>query len=1110
MTDSAPSSASSAAPTSDGASSEPSSLSQTASVEDLLTSVDAAVRSQQEAYVEAIRGDVVTPLKTALHELRSAHRTARAELDAETDRPAAWAQVAAYRQRVVEAVWMPLRDTLASLRIGRQLHERRDGLRSARESLPDDLPETIRRPEPEALSARAATDSVRHQIGKASVRFARWLRRLVGSPEPPEQTIPLADLVRYHAGVRLAEGQAEPLDVVEQHLGGWVAMLESVAASWTHTLLEAERLLDDASFHRRDGIDHRSDGSEEDLLDGNALDAEGEASSPVDVDRLLASIHAEADALDDMLAHGLDLHLDETADALDALANEAHEALQTDVARAGSFWAKRRPASVPRRLQRRQKQREDRAAAWPDWHTQAVARLNLLTALCALREAVEGTHEALVEDTLAAGIESVQDVYDDAIEQLEALFEEVDALLQSPESGEERALLVALDSRVEKAGKTVEDVLLNPLRQLSVRRNTADAVEKHIQALNARADEQPQTFAVHPRPGRTVDRVEPEEAAQEVEWREIVHTSLDALLFDAWREALPPIATVTDTATRRAEEVQQIVQFNLGAAVEEIQDLIAARRRGEDGEEVANARELALDGLQRSMDALRNGQKELAAARVPFADATWTATTQAWARLHDRARAAGRAREHVLRLQSVLTYRLRDLGSDVQKRTREATIRMKRALQIGRRRTERLVRMGQSAVGVGAVDEAELQETVEALSSVDAVLETLPVVYRRLFSFRPVSDPHFLVARDDDLRLVQRLVDQWNRGLTNALVLTGAPGSGLTSTLNVFRKTALREGRRHSIELSERTDSEAAFAGKVVRALGLQMPAPEPLTLDAVAEKLLDAPRPERLRVCTIEHLEHAFDRTVGGTKLMARILSFLSETDSRVLWIGTMSSSAWQIIGSYEPAATALVVHREMGSVDRKGLEELIMRRHRHSGLRLTFDVPDESTNPLLVRRIRAASDEERRQEILRTEFFDRLYTVCGQNIMLALFYWFRSVHLDPDDEQAVLHVRPLQPIRFDFLDAFSLAQAFALKALLDHASLTVDEMADVLQVDVASSYALLESLGNALLLTSSESLDPPGGFQFASVERGVRYRIRPLVIHPVTRFLRSRNIIH
>ena len=126
----------------------------------------------------------------------------------------------------------------------------------------------------------------------------------------------------------------------------------------------------------------------------------------------------------------------------------------------------------------------------------------------------------------------------------------------------------------------------------------------------------------------------------------------------------------------------------------------------------------------------------------------------------------------------------------------------------------------------------------------------------------------------------------------------------------------------------------------------------------------------------------------------------------------------------------------------------------------------------------------------------------------MLALFHWIRSVHLD--DDELVMHVRPVKDLAFGFLDRFSMQQAFVLQSFLNHGTLTIEEYSDVSQLSTDTCLELFESLGNALLIESTTSHSHQDDSLFVAVEPGQRYRIRPLVIHPVMEYLRSKNILH
>lgn len=1112
-------------------------------VEAVLDAAITQARTQHQAYIQAVQGGVLHPLHDLIDTITPAHAAARAALDdalagkdaAQADatgieRRAVWTMVRRYRRTVVESVWGPVEATLQAMDMGAAMQAHRAELREARAALAAGVPSILRRPEPATLYAARADDGTGVRVRKAAVRAYRTLTGIGRPGRTYVQEVPMAALIEDHATRRLPDVQESIYNAVEQRIARWVARLEHIASEWTHVLLEVEHLLDAPSFHY-DAV----------LGEGKEAAPSGPA-LPADPASLLEQVRKEADALDALMAEGRALHVDDHAVDLDAAAATAADALRAEVEQAGSFLANVHPALPERHTQRRLADRRQHAEAWEAWHRQVVQRLHAVQALHAMRDTTENELEQGMTQVLGAGYAPVRDICMTAADELSTIRDEVQALLHAPDApkasggtsadestvrlGDERALLVALDRLYDRAMDVVEQTLVGPLRQRAFRREMHEAIDERRTAIEAEAAAQPDVFVVHPLIDADASGVDPSGDAHDIEWRATLLDAFDVLLFDAWRVAVAPLAEAIDAAKREAEEIQAIVQFNMGAALEELQDVISARRRGkaarktESGASVEGARELAYEGLQRCIDGLTEQVDTLDRAPDAFVADAWQASRQAWTRLHGRTRAAGQAQEHVLRLHALLMRVTRRAGAMTQKEVRRAALQVQRALLAGRRRAEALVRMGRKVVGDDGPDATALLETIESLATVNAELDELPLVYRRLFSFRPVMDPGLLIAREEDLGVLRWHIEQWKRGFTSALILTGPQGSGRTSVLNVLRKTTLRRARHHHIDLNERLASEAEFATKIAQALGLRIDewrtsssedperTPPVRSLDDVARHLLGEPNSERLWVCTIEHLEHAFARTIDGTRLIGRVLAFLSETDTRIQWIGTMSSSAWQIICTYEPAATGLVVRHELSSVSRTQLEELILQRHRRSGLPLVFEMPDEAVSSLLARRVRATSDEARRQELLQSDFFDRLYTVCGQNIMLALFYWFRAAYLAPDNDH--VRVRPLDPISFAYLDAFSLPQAFALKALLEHTTLTVDELANILQISPDVSSDLLESLGNALLIAPADALDPPGTFQFTAIDPHVRYRIRPFIVHPVTRFLRSRNIVH
>jgi hypothetical protein len=302
------------------------------------------------------------------------------------------------------------------------------------------------------------------------------------------------------------------------------------------------------------------------------------------------------------------------------------------------------------------------------------------------------------------------------------------------------------------------------------------------------------------------------------------------------------------------------------------------------------------------------------------------------------------------------------------------------------------------------------------------------------------------------------------------------------------------------VELTGRIREERALVALLAQALELHSTGP--VGLEELGSLIrASAPRGKPW-VVLIERLEHVFLRTPGGTDLFEDLLSLQAQTSGLIFWLSAMSGAAWKLVAKTEPRAASLVQTHPLTPPSREEMEELILARHGRSGLPLEFRTPKD-LNPLVRRRLARSRGEEGRQKVLRTEFFDRLHRVSQDSIPLAILYWLRST--DFRSGEGTLFLTPPTEIRYAFLEALDLDLDFALKAFLEHGSLTLAEYREVFAASADESLQTFEALRSRLLLE-------PGVLDASerSVKEGVGYRIPALLSQVVARRLKNRNILH
>jgi hypothetical protein len=395
----------------------------------------------------------------------------------------------------------------------------------------------------------------------------------------------------------------------------------------------------------------------------------------------------------------------------------------------------------------------------------------------------------------------------------------------------------------------------------------------------------------------------------------------------------------------------------------------------------------------------------------------------------------------------LLAHVTRQRGGEALRQLRTLT---ERGLQAGSRQawaaTRRGYRWSMLKIGLVAphppvaapvVRRADLADTLD----VQLRARELPMIYRRLFRLAPVEDPRFLVGRDAEMSGFADALKRWEGGKGSSVIVVGARGSGKTSLINcaisgVFPHCDVVRG-----QFCERMLDPAAMTD-FVRGL-LQVPPGEDLNTALAQHR----------RVILVEEFERTYLRAVNGFDALRALLDLVYSTGRSTLWVFSVNETAYRYLDAVVGLGRHFSHHINAMSVRQEDLTNAILQRHGLSGLRLEFaPLPGEDPRVSGVRRFLGFEQDPQRL------FLDALYEQSEGIFRSAFELWQGSIERV---EGGVVHMRqPLAPDYLTLSAEMTLEDCFALKAILQHGSLTAAELAVILATGREESIRQLERL--------------------------------------------------
>ena len=555
-------------------------------------------------------------------------------------------------------------------------------------------------------------------------------------------------------------------------------------------------------------------------------------------------------------------------------------------------------------------------------------------------------------------------------------------------------------------------------------------------------------------------------------------------------------------------ELQQMVDLHFNSAQSELSEVVS-KNDAQETEQTSPA-ERSSEALDELVAALDRIHAEFSTLATPL-DAAWKevgkvshlALNEDWQRLlknisvHDQARGPleaffFRSRRRFMRVKQSAGERFSQFYDHVLS-----------LLKLGRSSTKAIIRKTQSAIGAIEQTEEKWQGILDNLTDTKKLYAGLPLIYQKLFAFSPLEEPALFEGRQETLEYIQTHYQRWIGGQVSALVLTMPMGSGRTSLMNILRETTFKGSPIYSLTLEKRITEEAVFAGMVANAIAC--PIENIMDLDVVEEWILQDAQSDKRAVCFIENLEHLLLRKPAGSTLLERVLLFFSRTDERICWVANTGNLAWHFIEKTLPAAAGFVTCYRLPPLSRDAIRDMILSRHRLSGIPLYFEGSQRSSSWY---KFWGNKNDEQLQETYQKQFFDRLHELSGQNILLAFYYWLTSSSFN--DKEDTIIVKNIKAIDFGFLDTLDLPKVFALGGFMQHGSMTLKEHNQVFRLNQTEGTFILEALLKLRIIKPVGAIDSPPSATLHNLLPDVPYRIHPHILHPVVKVLTDQNMIY
>ena len=255
---------------------------------------------------------------------------------------------------------------------------------------------------------------------------------------------------------------------------------------------------------------------------------------------------------------------------------------------------------------------------------------------------------------------------------------------------------------------------------------------------------------------------------------------------------------------------------------------------------------------------------------------------------------------------------------------------------------------------------------IESVCPREKVIERLPQYYKKLFSGRSSINEDFWISRQKDEDEFRTAVERINSGYNGGIMIIGERNSGKTvfchhTADKIFRKEKIfyiSPVYSGSVQVSD-------FMTELSKTTGIR----------GDIHEIMESQNPGSVFV--IDDLELWWERSQNGCEIVKMIMNLIKDYSKRFCFVVNMNPYAYDLINKMVNLQEVFISVIYLKPFDSKDIREMVIRRHRSSGLKFVLK----------------KNEEEELSEIRIASLFSKYFSFSEGNPGIVLKAWLANI---------------------------------------------------------------------------------------------------------------------